>query len=99
MRPVSGSPMANSRWSDYFGRGRPGLSSGWWLFQGGEEAKEPKFEFSWPLGDIVTALPQAGLRIERMEGFPVGPGWRFGKDIDELHRLPGSFLLVVCKDR
>ena len=101
-------PIASCLWitngqlhleGDYFGRGKPDWSSGWWHFQGGEEAKEPKAEFSWPLGDIVTALAQAGLRIERLEEFPVEPGWRFGKDIDELHRLPGNFLLVACKDR
>src|SRR5712691_1780784 len=50
-------PIASCLWvfngqlqvdSDYFGRGRPELSSGWWHFQGGEEARESKFEFSWP---------------------------------------------------
>jgi SAM-dependent methyltransferase len=101
-------PIASCLWidngqlqveSDYFGRGRPELSSGWWHFQGGEEAKETKFEFSWPLGDIVTALARAGLRIERLEEFPAERGWRFREDIDELHRLPGSFLLVACKDK
>ena len=46
--------------SDYFGRGSPELSSGWRHFQGGEEAKETKVQFSWPLGDIVTSLAQRG---------------------------------------
>jgi SAM-dependent methyltransferase len=101
-------PIASCLWmdngqlqvdSDYFGRGRPERSRGWWHFQGGEEATETKFEFSWPLGDIVTALAEAGLRIERLEEFPAERGWRFREDIDELHRLPGSVLLVACKDR
>src|SRR5712692_2342971 len=101
-------PIASCLWlangqlqvdSDYFGRGRPERSRGWWHFQGGEEAKETKFEFSWPLGDSVTALAQAGLRIERLEEFPAERGWCFREDIDELHRLPGSFLLVAPKDR
>ena len=59
----------------------------------------PKFEFSWPLGDIVTALAQAGLRIQGLEEFPAEQSWRFREDIDQLHRLPGSFLLVASKDR
>jgi SAM-dependent methyltransferase len=99
-------PIASCLWitngklhleSDYFGRGKPEMSSGWRHFQGGEEAKETKVEFSWSLGDIVTALAQAGLRIEHLEEFPAERGWRFGEDLDELHHLPGSFLLVACK--
>jgi SAM-dependent methyltransferase len=102
-------PIASSLWitdgklhleSDYFGRGRPESSTGWRHFQGGEEAKQPKVEFSWPIGDIVTALAQAGnLYIERLEEFPAERGWRFGNEEEtgELHRLPGSFLLVARK--
>ncbi|HLG75932.1 MAG TPA: methyltransferase domain-containing protein [Ktedonobacteraceae bacterium] len=85
--------------SDYFGRDRPELSSGWRHFQGGEEARETKAQFSWPLGDIITALAQADLRIERLEEFPAQQNWRFKQDNDELRRLPGSFLLVARKDR
>ena len=86
--------------SDYFGRGRPEPSTGWRHFQGGEAAQQVKTEFSWPLGDIVTALAQAGhLFIERLEEYPAERGWRFGEDEEtiELHRLPGSFLLVARK--
>jgi SAM-dependent methyltransferase len=101
-------PLASCLWiadgelqveSDYFGRSRPQMSRGWRHFQGGEEAKETKVEFSWPLGDIVTALAQAGLRIERLEEFPAERDWRFREDIDFLHHLPGKFLLVARKDR
>ena len=101
-------PIASCLWiangklqveSDYFGRGDPEQSSGWWHFQGGEGARETKFEFSWPLVDIVTVLAQADLRIEHLEEFPAERGWRFRENMDEIHRLPGSFLLVACKDR
>ncbi|MGO8948495.1 MAG: class I SAM-dependent methyltransferase [Ktedonobacterales bacterium] len=101
-------PIASCLWitegklhleSDYFGRGSPEWSTGWRHFQGGEEAKKTKVEFSWPLGDIVTALAQAGLRIERLEEFPAEQGWRFGEQIDEIHRLPGRFLLSARTDR
>jgi hypothetical protein len=55
--------------------------------------------FPGRLPNIVTALAQAGLRIERLEEFPAERSWRFREDIDQLHRLPGSFLLVASKDR
>jgi SAM-dependent methyltransferase len=102
-------PIASCLWitdgklhleSDYFGRGRPETSAGWRHFQGGEAAQQTKLEFSWPLGDIVTALAQAGhLYIERLEEFPAEQGWRFavGAENAELHYLPGRFLLVARK--
>jgi SAM-dependent methyltransferase len=102
-------PIASCLWitdgklhleSDYFGRGRPEPSTGWRHFQGGEAAQQTKVEFSWPIGDIVTALAQAGhLYIERLEEFPAERGWRFGEgeEITNLHHLPGSFLLVARK--
>jgi hypothetical protein len=84
--------------SDYFGRSTPEFTRGWRHFPGGEEAKETKVEFLWPLGDIVTSLAQAGLRIERLEEFPAEQGWRFTEKLDEIARLPGSFLLVARKE-
>jgi len=76
------------------------LAAGWRHFQGGEAAQQTKLGFSWPLGDIVTALAQAGhLYIERLEEFPAEQGWRFavGAENVELHYLPGRFLLVARK--
>jgi SAM-dependent methyltransferase len=84
--------------SNYFGRSTPEFTRGWRHFPGGEEAKETKVEFLWPLGDIVTSLAQAGLRIERLEEFPAEQGWRFTEKLDEIARLPGSFLLVAQKE-
>ncbi len=81
--------------SDYFGRNKPELSSGWRHFQGGEQAIEEKVEFLWPLGDIITALAQAGLYIERLEEYPAESGWRFDDSIDKLAHLPGDFLLIA----
>ena len=85
--------------SDYFGRSTPEWSTGWRHFQGGEEAQGLKVEFLWPLGDIVTAVAQAGLRIERLEEYPAERGWRFAAEIDQVQRLPGRFLLVARKDQ
>jgi hypothetical protein len=80
---------------DYFARGQPFYNTGWRHSAGGEQAQATKAEFQWPLGDIVTALARAGMRIERLEEFPAKQGWRFGDQADQVRRLPGSFLLVA----
>ena len=99
-------PLASCLWiedgklvleEDYFMRGQPLYNTGWRHFAGGEQAQETKAEFQWPLGDIVTALARAGLRIERLEEFPAQQGWRFGDQADQVRRLPGSFLLLASK--
>ncbi|HJZ47417.1 MAG TPA: class I SAM-dependent methyltransferase [Roseiflexaceae bacterium] len=99
-------PLASCLWfedgklvmeEDYFARGQPFYNTGWRHFAGGEAARETKAEFQWTLGDIVTALARAGLRIERLEEFPSKRGWRFGERADQLRRLPGSFLLEASK--
>jgi SAM-dependent methyltransferase len=99
-------PLASCLWiedgklvleEDYFARGQPFLDTGWRHFAGGEGARETKAQFQWPLGDIVTALARAGLRIEQLEEFPSRHGWRFGEQDDQVRRLPGSFLLVASK--
>lgn len=83
---------------DYFGR-KPEVYLGWSHFSGGEIATEKKYEFSWPLGDVVTALAQAGLRIERLEERPGQERWRFGDKLQEVARIPGEYLLVARKDQ
>ncbi len=99
-------PLAGCLWvengqlqitGDYFSRGRAEKNIGWTHFKGGEDAREEKYEFNWPLGDIVTALAQAGLIIERLEEYPGGPEWRFGPLQNEVRRLPGEYLLVARK--
>jgi SAM-dependent methyltransferase len=80
---------------DYFGRTKPENSSDWGHFPGGENASSIKAEFSWPLGDIVTALIRAGLVIESLREFPNPEVWRFGDQASQAARLPGAFLLVA----
>lgn len=82
---------------DYFGR-KPEMFIGWTHFSGGEHATEKKYEFTWPLGDVVTALARAGLRIGLLEERPSQAGWRFGDKLDEVARIPGEYLLVARKD-
>ena len=83
---------------DYFGR-KAEIYLGWSHFSGAENATEQKYEFTWPLGDIVTALAQAGLRIELLEERPSEAQWRFGEQLQEAARIPGEYLLVARKDR
>jgi SAM-dependent methyltransferase len=82
---------------DYFGR-KADMFVGWTHFSGGENATEQKYEFTWPLGDVVTALAQAGLRIELLEERPSQARWRFGDKLDEVARIPGEYLLLARKD-
>jgi len=84
--------------TDYFGR-KPEIYSGWSHFSGAENAVEKKYEFTWPLGDVVTALARAGLRIELLEERPSQAEWRFGDQLNEVARLPGDYLLAARNDR
>lgn len=83
---------------DYFDR-QPQRSTGWRHFAGAEHAADPKWEFSWTLGDIVTSVAQVGLRIESLQEYPSTAAWRFGDDLPTIRRLLGSFLLVASKAR
>ena len=84
---------------DYFGRKKPLVYTGWTHFPGAENTPETKYEFAWPLGDVVTSVVQAGLRLESLEEFPNDAEWKFHDMLDEVKRLPGSFLLVASKER
>jgi SAM-dependent methyltransferase len=80
---------------DYFRRGEPEESRGWDHFEGGETATQSKFEFGWTIGDVVTGLADAGLRIEQLHEFPSEARWRFGEALETAQRLPGKFLLTA----
>ena len=82
---------------DYFGR-KAMTYSGWSHFSGGEGAKESKYEFTWPLGDVVTALARAGLRIELLAERPSRAQWRFGAKLKEVASMPGEYLLVARRE-
>jgi SAM-dependent methyltransferase len=79
---------------DYFSRSKPAIEYGWGHFQGGDAAIEEKYEFSWPLGDIITALAQAGLFVVHLEEFPSSQAWRFGAELEHFNKFPGEYLLV-----
>lgn len=52
----------------------------------------------WTLGQVVTAVVNAGLRIKHLEEFPI-PFWDQFKSIPEatLHRLPHTFALIATR--
>lgn len=84
--------------SDYFGRHQAEVHKGWAHFKGGENAQETKYEFSWPLGDIITALARSGFRIESLAEAPSRAAYRFGDELDQVKALPGEYLLIAKKE-
>ncbi len=44
----------------------------------------PAFEFSWGVGQVVSALTQAGLTLERLEEYPYANGWAGFADMRDL---------------
>jgi SAM-dependent methyltransferase len=99
-------PLASCIWiengqlilgDDYFARQIPSQGAGWSHFVGGETAQENKYQFAWPLGDVITALARAGLVIDRLEEYPSTAEWRFGAKLGEAARFPGEYLLIAHK--
>ena len=72
-------------WS-YFGR-EPELVTDPLLT--GVETDQHRFQFTWPLGDVVTAVAQSGMRMDRLVEYPGGQA--------PLDKLPMSFLLLATK--
>jgi SAM-dependent methyltransferase len=70
------------------------LHVGWEHFElTGEPAREEKQERFWRLGQVVTAIAQAGLVLRRLEEYPAtSPLWRV-----QSQRVPGEFILVATK--
>ena len=91
--PVLSCLDAALRWrEDYFGEG-VSVGTGSEHFElPGEPALEEKVERFWRLGQIVTALAQAGLVVRRLEEFPSLHAWR-----RQDPRVPGEFILVAEK--
>ena len=82
---------------DYFRRAEPMEVRGWYHFKGGEDARETKFEFTWPVSDVITSLIHAGLTIEQFIEYPGGPDWRLCQAQGKIDHLPGHYLVVARK--
>jgi ubiquinone/menaquinone biosynthesis C-methylase UbiE len=80
---------------DYFSGPGPVETRGWTHFAEGRDAETSKFEFDWTLGEIVTALADAGLRVTRLSEYPTDAEWKFGEMLAAAARLPGLLLLAA----
>jgi SAM-dependent methyltransferase len=83
--------LDGDRWTESYFDESVSTYTGWDHFElTGPPAVEVKHERFWRLGQIVTALAQAGLRIEDLTEHP--GSWR-GTD----PRIPGKFVLRAIK--
>lgn len=74
--------------NDYVGRSGPALApSGWAEGVQGFVNPHPTHEFAWGVGEILTALAQAGLRLEVVREYDYATGW---KGFDDMKALPGN---------
>lgn len=55
-------------------------------------------EFRWPMGDLITALARAGMRIELLDEYPSDNPDLNPVQRDHLRRLPGGFILLATRD-
>ena len=63
-----------------------------------EDDQSWKFARAWTLGEIVTALVGAGLRLERLVEYPVD-WWAGHRDLrpEDRGRIPLSFGIVATR--
>ena len=89
--------------SDYFARAEPYLCEGGLTLACNAPSSESNYQFHWPLGDIVTALAKAGMRIDYLEEFP-GPPAYFQKAAEDIRvpalveRLPAWYQLTATRE-
>jgi SAM-dependent methyltransferase len=90
---------------DYFGRGTPHREDGGLgVLALNAPSSETHFQFCWPLGDVVTALIRAGMRIDYLEEFP-GPASYYRKAAENIRvpelaeRLPDWYQLTATRLR
>lgn len=72
---------------DYVGGAEGGLSpSGHLAGDAAFHNPQPSFDFRWTLGEVVTAIAGAGLRLDVLREYPHSNG---GKVLAEMRALPG----------
>lgn len=69
-------PVAEAGVGDYVADSGAGLAAGGYQ-EGvvGFSNPHPSFEFNWGISDVIQALIDAGLRIERLTEYPYSNGW------------------------
>ncbi len=91
--PVAQCVDTGLRWrEDYFAESTI-VDVGWEHFQvRGPAPTEEKHERFWRLGQVVSAVAQAGLIVRQLEEYPGQSSWRRLPE-----KLPGSFVLLARK--
>jgi SAM-dependent methyltransferase len=56
-------------------------------------------EFRWPIGDLVTTVARAGMRIELLDEYPSARPGLTPVQLEQIRRLPAGFVLSAIKDR
>jgi SAM-dependent methyltransferase len=87
---------------DYFQRDRPqwnvagppGLAG-----TGDDDIMPATVEFRWPVGDVVTAVARAGMRVELLEEYSNDRPGLSAKQAEQLRKLPTGFVLLATRDR
>lgn len=80
-------------WRESYFRTEVETNVGWEHFQRpGPEPTEEKHERFWQLGQIVTAVAEAGLVLTRLDEIPSDRHWR-----RQDPRVPGEFVLLARK--
>jgi 2-polyprenyl-3-methyl-5-hydroxy-6-metoxy-1,4-benzoquinol methylase len=87
---------------DYFQRGTPQVrAAGPARLAGAADTHMPeKVLFRWPLGDVVTALARAGMRIDLLDEYfsPPESADLPAAVLDRFRRFPNDFTLLARKD-
>ncbi|MFC7288144.1 class I SAM-dependent methyltransferase [Herminiimonas glaciei] len=102
-------PLAQDGVSDYVAESGDGLALG--VYQAGEQDfanPHPSHEFTWGLGQVITALSQSGLAIARLDEYPYANGWKGFDDMQDsggrrmvppagMPRIPLMYSIVAHK--
>jgi len=104
-----GVPIEETGVGDYVAESGHGLTPGD-NAQGVVDFQNPhrSYEFAWGIGEVVSALLSAGLRLERLVEYPYANGWRgFERMVDiggrrmvppeDMPRLPMMYGLVASR--
>jgi predicted TPR repeat methyltransferase len=92
IHPVEQCVDDNLRWREDYFDNELHAYQGWTHFElTGDPARETKIERFWRLGQVVSALAGAGLRILQLEEYPEH-AWR-----KVSAKVPGAFVLLARK--
>jgi len=85
---------------DYFGRGRPSPPRPFdpqrAVHVGAEPVALDSITFIWPLGDVITALANAGMRIQQVTERHAAE--MYASNAEAASWLPAAYLIMATKD-